>query len=104
VQDVFDIQCIWKLFRSLDLFYIFFYMLQPYYFFSFFSLHSYFQVSPEMFKFGLWLGHSRTFRDLSRNPSETPLDCVLRVVVLLEGEPLPQSEVLSPWSRFSSNI
>jgi hypothetical protein len=34
------------------------------------------------------------------------LGCVLRVIVLLEGEPSPQSEVLSVllWSRFSSRI
>ena len=41
--------------------------------------------SPEMFE--LWLGHSRTFRDLSQSHS-----CV---DVLLEGEHLSQSEVLS---------
>ena len=49
------------------------------------SLHSYFQVYPEMFD--LWLGHSRTFLHC--------LGCALRVVVLLESEPSPQSEVLS---------
>ena len=44
-----------------------------------------------MFKSGFWLGHSRTFRDLSRSRS-----CVvLAVIVLLEGNPSPQSEVLS---------
>ena len=34
------------------------------------------------FKSGFWLGHARTFRDCC-------LGCVLRVVVLLEGEPSP---------------
>ena len=36
------------------------------------SLHSYFQVSPEMFdqfKSGQWLDHLRTFSDLSRSHS-----------------------------------
>ena len=33
------------------------------------SVHSYFKVSPEMFKSGLWLGHSKTFRNLSRSHS-----------------------------------
>ena len=41
------------------------------------------------FKSRLWLGHSRTFRDLRF------LGFVLRVVVLMEGEPSPQYEVLS---------
>ena len=47
------------------------------------------------FKAGLWLGHSRTFRDLSQSLTLHCLGGVLRVVVLLEGEPSPQSEVLS---------
>ena len=37
--------------------------------------------------------HSRTFRDLSRSHSCNVF--VLRVIVLLEAEPSPQSEVLS---------
>ena len=44
------------------------------------SLHSYFQVSPEMFdrvQVGLWLSHSRTFRDLSRRHS-----CIVLAVCL----------------------
>ena len=56
------------------------------------SLHSYFQVFPEIFDWvqdGLW-----TFR-LVLKPLLLCLDCVLRGVVLLEGEPSPQSEVLS---------
>ncbi len=43
------------------------------------------------FKPRLWLGHSRTFTELSISHS-----CgVLRVIVLLEGEPSAQSEVLN---------
>ena len=43
------------------------------------------------FKSRLWLGHWRIFRDLSRSHSCVVFGCVLRVVVLLEGEPSPQS-------------
>ncbi len=43
------------------------------------------------FKPRLWLGHSSTFTDLSISHS----CCVLRVIVLLEGEPSAQSEVLN---------
>ncbi len=39
----------------------------------------------------LWLGHSRTFTELSISHS----CCVLRLIVLLEGEPSAQSEVLN---------
>jgi hypothetical protein len=42
-------------------------------------------------------GHSRTFKDIQRlvlKPLLLCLGCVLRFVVLLEGEPPPQSEVL----------
>ena len=59
-------------------------------------LHSYFQVSSQLFaqvQVQALAGHSRTFRDLSR--SLCCLGSVLRVVVLLEGEPSSQSEVLS---------
>ena len=38
------------------------------------------------FKSGLWLGYSRTSRDLSLKPLLCCLRCVLRVIVLLEGE------------------
>ncbi len=38
----------------------------------------------------LWLGHSRTFTELSISHS----CCVFRVIVLLDGEPSAQSEVL----------
>ncbi len=43
------------------------------------------------FKLRLWLGHSRTFTELSISHS----CCVLRVIVLLEGEPSVQFEVLN---------
>jgi hypothetical protein len=46
------------------------------------------------FKSGLWLGHSRTLRLVPKSLLRC-LGYVLKVVVLLEGEPLPQSEVLS---------
>ena len=58
------------------------------------SLHSYFQVSPEMFVRAL----GGTLKDIQRivlKPLLQCLGCVLRVVVLLEGETSPQSEVLS---------
>jgi hypothetical protein len=45
-------------------------------------------------KSGLWQDHSRTLR-LVPKPLLQCLGCVLRVVVLSEGEPSPQSEVLS---------
>ncbi len=43
------------------------------------------------FKSRLWLGHSKTFTELWISHS----CCVLRVTVLLEGEPSAQSEVLN---------
>ena len=61
-------------------------------------LHSYFQVSPEMFD---WVqvqalaGPLKGIQRLISKPFLRCLGCVLRVVVLLEGEPLPHSEVLS---------
>jgi hypothetical protein len=45
------------------------------------------------FKSGLWFGYSRTLR-LVPKPFMRCIGCVLRVVVLLEGDPSPQSEVL----------
>ena len=59
-------------------------------------LHSYFQVSLEMLdrvQVQALAGPLRTFRD--PKPLLHCLGCVLRVVFLLEGEPSPQSEVLS---------
>merc|ERR1712002_444701 len=56
------------------------------------------------FKSGLWLGHSRTFTELSLSHSCIVL-AVLRVIVLLEGEPSAQSEVLSALDQvFIKNI
>ncbi len=46
------------------------------------------------FKLRLWLGRSRTFTELSVSHSF----CVLWVIVLLEGEPSAQSEVLNGFS------
>ena len=55
------------------------------------------QRSLIRFMSGLCLGHSRTFRDLSRSDSCVALavwlGSLLSVVVMLEGEPWPQSEV-----------
>ena len=51
------------------------------------SLHSYFQIYPEILD---WV----QVRALA-GPLLRCLGCVLRVIVLLEGEPSPQSEVLS---------
>jgi hypothetical protein len=56
------------------------------------SLHSYFQVSPEMFD-----------RVQVQALSALSFVCVLRVVVLLEAEPLPQSEVLSALEQIFIN-
>ncbi len=47
------------------------------------------------FKSGLWLGHSRTVTELFVKPLLRYFSCVLRVIVLLEGKPSAQSEVLS---------
>ena len=46
------------------------------------------------FRSGLWLGQSRMVR-VVRKPVVCYFSCVLRVIVLLEGEPSAQSEVLS---------
>ena len=62
------------------------------------SLHSYFQVSPEMFnQVQVWAlaGPLKDIHRLVTKPLLRCLGCVLRVVVLLEGEPSPLSEVLS---------
>ena len=68
------------------------------------SLHSYFQVSPEMFDWVQVQALSGPLKDIQRLVPKPPfscLGCVLRVVVLFEGEPSTQSEVMS---RFSSRI
>ena len=62
------------------------------------SLHSYFQVSPEMFDRVQVRALAGPLKDIQRlvlKPLLRCLGCVLRIVVLLEGEPSPQSEVLS---------
>ena len=61
-------------------------------------LHSYFQVSPEMFDRVQVRALAGPLKDTHRLIPKTLLHClgcVLRVVVLLENEPSPQSEVLS---------
>ncbi len=47
------------------------------------------------FKSGLWLGHSRTVTEVVVKPLLRYFSCVLRVIILLEGKPSAQSEVLS---------
>ena len=62
------------------------------------SLHSYFQVSPEMFdqvQFRALAGPLKDIQTLVPKPLLCCLGCVLRVLVLLEGEPTSQAEVLS---------
>ena len=62
------------------------------------SLHSYFQVSPEIFDRIQFRALAGPLKDIQRfvlKPLLCCLGCVLRVVVLLEGEPSPLSEVLS---------
>ena len=61
-------------------------------------LNSYFQVSPEMFDRAL-AGSLKDIQRLVPKPLMHRLGCVLRVVVLLDGEPPPQSEVLSTLSQ-----
>ena len=70
-------------------------------------LHSYFQVSPEMFdRVQVWAlaGPVKDIQRLVPKPILHCLGCVLRVVVLLEGEPSPPSEVLSALEQVSSRI
>ena len=62
------------------------------------SLLSYFQVSPEMFDWGQVRGLASQLKDIQRlvpKPLLRCLGCVLRVIVLLEDESSPRSEVLS---------
>ena len=59
---------------------------------------SYFQVSPEMLDRVQVQSLAGPLKDIQRlfpKPHLRCLGCVLRVVVLLEGEPSPQSEVMS---------
>ena len=55
---------------------------------------SYFQVSPEMFDRAL-AGPLKDIQRLVLKPLLRCLGCVLMVVVLLDGETLPLSEILS---------
>ena len=56
-------------------------------------LHSYFKVSPEMLDRVQVQALAEPLKDIPK-PLLCGLGCVLRVVVLLEGEPSPQSEIL----------
>ena len=61
-------------------------------------LHSYFQVSPEMFDQVQVRTLAGPLKDIQRHvtkPLLRCLGCVLRVIVMLDREPSPQSEVLS---------
>ena len=61
-------------------------------------LHSYFQGSPEMFDWVQVRALAGPLMDIQRlvpKPLLGCLGCVLKDGVLLEGEPLPQSEVLN---------
>jgi hypothetical protein len=62
------------------------------------ALLHYFQVSSEIFvRVQVW-ALAGPFKDIQRlvpNPLLCCLGCVYRVIVLLEGEPSPQSKVLS---------
>ena len=61
-------------------------------------MHSSFQVSPEMFdqvQVRALAGPLKDILRLDPKPLLRCLGCVLRVVVLLEGKPSPQSKVLS---------
>ena len=62
------------------------------------SVHSHFQLFPQMFNWiQVWAlaGPLKDIHRLSPKPLLCSLGCVLRVIVMLEGKPLPQSEVQS---------
>ena len=62
------------------------------------SVHSHFQLFPQMFNWiQVWAlaGPLKDMHRLSPKPLLCSLGCVLRVVVMLEGKPSPQSEVQS---------
>ena len=68
-------------------------------------LHSYLQVSLEIFDRVHVKAMARPLKDNQRlvpQPLLHCFGCVLRVVVLLGGEPSPQSEVLSAQEQVSS--
>jgi hypothetical protein len=65
-------------------------------------LHSYFQVSPDMFNRVQVRALAGPLKDIQRlvsKPLLSCLGCVLRIVVLVEGEPSPQSENLLQSTR-----
>ena len=71
-------------------------------------LHSYLHVSPDTFdQVQVW-ALAGSLKDIQRLVPKSllqSLGCVLRVIVLLEGEPLPQSEVLSTLEQvFINNL
>ena len=71
------------------------------------TLHSYFQVSPEMLNRVQDQALAGPLKDIQRlvpKPLLRCLGCVLRVIVLLEGEPSPQSEALSALEQVFINI
>jgi hypothetical protein len=71
------------------------------------SMHSYFQVSPEMFDRVQVRTLARPLNNIQRLVPKPLLRCVgceLRVVVLLEGEHSPQFKVLSALEQVSSKI
>ena len=75
------------------------------------SLQSYFQVSPWMFDWVQVRAMAGPLKDIQRlvpKPRPCCHGCVLRVVILLEGEPSPQSEVLehqrSPCTLLHSSV
>ena len=62
------------------------------------ALHTYFQISPEMFDCVQVQALSGPLKDIQRlvsKPLLRCLGCVLRFVLLLEGEASPESEILS---------
>ena len=60
------------------------------------SMHSHFQLFPQMFNWIQVWALAGPLKDAQTFSEATPLfSCVLRVVVLLEGKPSPQSEVQS---------
>ena len=71
------------------------------------SLHSYFQISSEMFdQVQVWAlaGPLKDIQRLVTKPRLRCLGCVIRGVVLLKGEPSPQSEVLSNMEVFIKDL
>ncbi|XP_051951468.1 dihydroxyacetone phosphate acyltransferase isoform X2 [Xyrauchen texanus] len=68
------------------------------------SVHSHFQISPEMFKSGLWLGHSRTFTELSCSHSFVILTVCLGSLSCWKMNLCPSLRSRALWSRFSSKM